>query len=109
MTGYAIAHLTDVRIGPEVLEYITRIESTFEPFGGRWVVHGQAHDVLEGELLGDLVIIGFPSADLAHEWYASPAYREILPLRTAHSRATTVVVAGVPEGYRAQQTADKLT
>ena len=33
----------------------------------------------------DLVIIGFPSAVAAREWYASPAYQDILELRSEHS------------------------
>jgi uncharacterized protein (DUF1330 family) len=37
----------------------------------------------------------------AHAWYDSPAYQEILPLRTENSEGATILVEGVEEGYRA--------
>ena len=39
--------------------------------------------------------------DRARAWYDSPAYREILPLRTENSRGVTMLVKGVAPGYRA--------
>ncbi|CAM3562888.1 DUF1330 domain-containing protein [Occultella aeris] len=102
--GYAIAQLEDVEVGPEILEYMSRIESTFAPFGGEWLVHGTLPQVLEGHVPGNIVIIAFPSPDAAHRWYASPAYQEIVELRVAHSRSTLAVLTGVKPGYRAEAT-----
>jgi uncharacterized protein (DUF1330 family) len=99
--GYAIAYLRDVELGPEIVEYIERIDATMAPYGGRFLVHGGRLTPAEGTWDGDLVILEFPSADDAQEWYDSPAYQEILPLRTEHSDSVAAVVEGVPEGYRA--------
>ena len=44
-------------------------------------MHGAPVEVMEGEWPGALVVIEFPSLAAAHEWYDSPAYREILRLR----------------------------
>lgn len=106
--GYAVAFLSDVRLGPEILSYIEQVEATFEPFGGEWVVHGTRPEVVEGRWSGDLVVIGFPSVAAARDWYASPAYQGILELRTRHSESVALLVEGVPDGYRADDTVQKL-
>ncbi|GAA3105943.1 hypothetical protein [Nonomuraea salmonea] len=41
MTAYVIAHLRDPeRLHQDVAEYLERIQSTLDPFSGRFVVHG---------------------------------------------------------------------
>ena len=57
-------------------------------------------EVLEGEWPGVLVVIGFPDLDAARAWYYSPAYQEILPLRTRNSDGVTLIVDGVRRGTR---------
>lgn len=99
--AYAIAYLREVDLGPEIVEYIERIDATLAPFGGRFLVHGGPIVPVEGEWDGDVVIIEFPDRVSAEQWYASPAYQEILPLRTEHSRSMAGLLRGVPAGYRA--------
>lgn len=106
--GYAVAHLRTVELGPEIRRYMERIEATFEPFGGEWLVHGSRPEVVEGTWPGDLVIIGFPSLAAAREWYASPDYQKILNLRVKHSDSNVVLIEGVPAGYRAANTIAKM-
>jgi uncharacterized protein (DUF1330 family) len=101
MTTYAIAHLRTVETGPAIVEYLERIDATLVPFEGRFVVHGAAPEVLEGEFPGHLVVIGFPSREQARGWYDSPAYREILPLRLEHSTGAAFLVDGVGAGHEA--------
>src|SRR3712207_8993609 len=86
MSTYAIGHLHDVNVGPDIVEYLQRIDSTLEPFGGRFIIHGGPATILEGSWSGDLIVIVFPNRASAHAWYESPAYRDILPLRTGNSR-----------------------
>ena len=99
--AYAIAYLREVDLGAEILEYIEKIDATLAPYGGRFLVHGGELTPAEGTWDGDIVIIEFPSGADAAAWYESPAYQEILPLRTEHSQSIAAIVAGVPEGYRA--------
>lgn len=99
--AYAIAYLQDVDFGDAIVEYIERIEETMAPYGGRFLVHGGRLTPLEGTWDGDVVLLEFPDAAAAQAWYDSPAYQEILPLRTAHSQSVTCLVEGVPGGYRA--------
>jgi uncharacterized protein (DUF1330 family) len=106
--AYAIAYLRDVDLGPEIVEYIEKIDATLAPYGGRFLVHGGQLTPAEGEWDGDVVIIQFPDAQAATEWYASPGYQEILPLRTEHSDSMAALLLGVPEDYRAVDKLDEL-
>ena len=108
MSAYALAHLYDPNSHPEVLEYIERIQDTIDPYGGRFIVHGPAVDVREGEWPGTIVILEFPTVEQARAWYESPAYREILPLRTEHIRCDTIIADGVGPDYDARATAAAL-
>jgi uncharacterized protein (DUF1330 family) len=101
MTTYAVAHLREVTVGPEIVEYLDRIDATLEPFDGRFVVHGAEPTVLEGDFPGHLVVIGFPSREQAQDWYDSPAYRAILPLRTENALGEAILVDGVEPGHQA--------
>jgi uncharacterized protein (DUF1330 family) len=102
---YAVGYLRDVNVGAEIVECLERIDETLEPFGGRFLVHGGGIAPLEGTWDGDLVVLEFPDDESARAWYDSPAYQQILPLRTEHSSSMACIVEGVPEGYRAM---DKL-
>ena len=101
MTAYAVADLHNVKMGPAIVEYLEKIDATLAPFGGRYIVHGGAKTVLEGEWPGDIVIVAFPDRESARAWYASPAYRAIAALRTDNSDGNVVLVDGVAEGHRA--------
>ena len=46
-------------------------------------------------------MIEFPDGERMRAWYASPAYREILPLRTGNSESDVVFVEGVGADHRA--------
>jgi uncharacterized protein (DUF1330 family) len=108
MTAYAVAHLLSVDQNAEIVEYLQRIDGTLEPFEGRFIVHGTLPEVREGDWPGVLVVIGFPDLGAARAWYDSPAYQEILPLRTRNSDGVALLVDGVPKGYRAAGYAEKL-
>jgi uncharacterized protein (DUF1330 family) len=101
MTAYAVGHLNDVAMGPDIVEYLERIDDTLEPFGGRFVIHGSRPEVLEGDWAGDLIAIQFPDLDRARAWYSSPAYQEIIPLRARNSEGEILLIDGVAEPHRA--------
>lgn len=105
MAAYVIAHLQEASPHPEIAEYMERITATFEPHGGRFLVHGTQHEEKEGSWTGHVVMIGFPGIDDARAWWDSPAYREIAPLRSRHIEGDIIVVDGVPDGYDPTTTA----
>ena len=101
MSTYAVAHLHEVTMGPPIVEYLERIDATLAPFGGRFMVHGGPYERLEGTWRGDLIIIGFPDREHAHQWYRSPAYQAILPLRTDNSIGDVILIDTVPSDHLA--------
>ncbi|MFF4563851.1 DUF1330 domain-containing protein [Streptomyces sp. NPDC001435] len=105
MPAYAIAHLQEATPHPEIAEYIERIPATFEPYGGRFLVHAAQHEVKEGSWPGHVVVIAFPDMAEAQAWWDSPAYQEIAPLRSRHIEGDIILVPGVPENYDPTATA----
>jgi uncharacterized protein (DUF1330 family) len=99
MSAYGIAHLRNPNPHPDILEYLERIQQTLDPFSGRFVIHGGTLEVLEGSWAGTIVVIEFPGMSEARSWYESPAYREILPLRTTHIDGDVILVDGVEPGH----------
>ena len=101
MTTFAIAHLWSLQMGPDIARYVTEIDATLEPFGGRFVVHGGPVDVREGTLPGDVIVVEFPDRESARGWYESAAYQAIIPLRTSNSEGWVILADGVPADHRA--------
>lgn len=101
MTAYAMARLTGVTMGPDIRTYLERIDATLSPFEGRFLVHGGPKIELEGAWPDDLIVIAFPDLATARAWYGSPAYREILPLRTRSSTGDVILIEGVDPDHRA--------
>jgi uncharacterized protein (DUF1330 family) len=101
MTTYLINHLRIPNGVPsgESLEYLERVEATFQPFGGEWLVLGQHDDVLEGAWPGSVVLMRFPSRQAANAWYRSPAYQEILHLRTDNAISDLILVDQVDADF----------
>ncbi len=60
MTAYAVAHMRQVTPGPWIAEYLEKIDATLAPFGGRFIVHGGAVEVVENKWPGHLIVIEFP-------------------------------------------------
>jgi uncharacterized protein (DUF1330 family) len=101
LPAYGVALLKEVRMGPPIVEYLERIDATLAPYGGRFIVHGATPEELEGASPGTMVVIEFPDSAHALEWYRSPAYQSILPLRTENTSSTVFIVEGVGADHRA--------
>jgi uncharacterized protein (DUF1330 family) len=96
MAAYVIL---DVEVTDPALyeEYKKVSGEALRPFGGRFVVRGGAAEILEGDWKPHrLVVLEFPSADRAREWWNSETYREPKALRQSASRGSMVLVEGVP-------------
>jgi uncharacterized protein (DUF1330 family) len=106
MSAYAVAHVQAITVGPDIVEYLRRIDATLAPYGGRFLVHGDRADVREGDFSGDLIVIEFPDRDHAAGWYESRAYGEIVDLRTENSTGWVVLIDGVPSEHRATDILD---
>nr|WP_272214394.1 DUF1330 domain-containing protein [Marinicella sp. W31]MDC2879997.1 DUF1330 domain-containing protein [Marinicella sp. W31] len=100
MTCYAIGHLRNIEMGPEIIAYLQAIDTTLAPFEGRFIIHGGRKHPLEGSFAGDLIAIGFPDLARTEAWYASPAYQEILPFRSDNAEGEVFMVEGVGADHR---------
>lgn len=102
MPSYAIAQLRDVTVNVDILAYLEAIDATLAPFGGRFLIHGGPLARVEGHWPGgDLIVIAFPDRGALDGWYASPAYRRILPLRLGNAASDVIFVDGVMEPHKA--------
>jgi len=79
-------------------EYRRLVMPTLEAYGGRFLVRGGSFAVLEGDLPYErIVILEFPSRQAADEWYASPEYQGIQPMRVRATTSQFTIVDGVAE------------
>ncbi|KEA49992.1 hypothetical protein DT73_25885 [Mangrovibacter sp. MFB070] len=76
--------------------YSAKVESTFLPYSGRFIVRGGNMDVKEGfGAQGRLIIIKFDSLSQARAWYNSPEYQSIIPIRHRSGNTRTYIVEGM--------------
>ena len=92
MAAYMIAHVT-VKNAEKLPEYSSQAGPTFAPFGGAPVARGKVVEVLTGTHAGHAaLIVKFPDAQSARDWYNSPAYQALSPLRDEAIDATFVLI-----------------
>jgi uncharacterized protein (DUF1330 family) len=64
-------------------------------YGGRFLVRGGEAKLLEGSGgPGRMVVLEFDSPERALEWYNSPEYQAILPVRLRNATSRAICVAG---------------
>ncbi|HVL67016.1 MAG TPA: DUF1330 domain-containing protein [Vicinamibacterales bacterium] len=95
MPAYVIAHI-DVQDPVKYEDYKKMSPISIERFGGRFIARGGRTEVLEGTWQPKrLVMIEFPSVEVAREWWASDDYAPAKALRQATSTGDLIVVEGV--------------
>ncbi|MBA2694399.1 MAG: DUF1330 domain-containing protein [Actinobacteria bacterium] len=99
--SYAVALLQDVQPGAALQAYLSGIDDTLAPFNGSFLIHGGSPNVVEGSLVGDLIVIGFPNATGAPDWYNSAAYQELAELRRTFAQGIVVLCRGEDADHRA--------
>jgi uncharacterized protein (DUF1330 family) len=77
--------------------YADRFQATLAPFGGRLVSFGAPIVPFEGieATTARAAIVVFPSVQAGHDWFASPSYREIAPIRQKSARTRAFYVEGL--------------
>lgn len=78
---YVIGHIT-VKDADKWAEYRAGVPATLSEWGAELVLRGERTDVLVGEHdHTDTVVVRFPSASAISDWYRSPAYQALIPVR----------------------------
>lgn len=95
MPAYVIAE-TDVNDPDRYERYRAAVPASLEAHGGRFLVRGGEHTVLEGDWDPKrLVVIEFEDLAAARRWYESPEYAEAKKLREGAATLRVVAVQGV--------------
>jgi uncharacterized protein (DUF1330 family) len=77
-------------------DYRKTVLPTIEAYGGRFLVRGGKMEVLEGNWPARrIVILEFPSAEIARRWWNSPEYASPKALRQATSQTEMILIEGV--------------
>jgi uncharacterized protein (DUF1330 family) len=92
--GYVIAEV-DVTDPTTLQKYAEKVPETLAPFNHHYVVRGGKTQALEGEPPKHIVVIAFDSAEKAREWYDSPAYEAIKPIRQSSTKSRLFIAEGV--------------
>lgn len=92
MAAYLIAFVK-VKDAQKMQEYAAQAGATFAPFGGAPLFRGKVVEILAGQHDGQASLVAkFPDAKSAHDWYHSPAYQALVPLRDQAAEPTFFVV-----------------
>jgi len=95
MAAYFIVDV-DVK-NPQAYEaYKQAAAASIAQYGGRYLVRGGKHEVLEGTWRPTrLVVLEFPTVEAAKRWYTSGEYSKAKPIRLQHAEGHLVLVEGV--------------
>ena len=95
MVAYVVGEVT-VTDDAWVDEYGAKIQHSIEQHGGRFIARGNPDKKLEGNrpLPNSLVIIEFPTLELARAWYYDPDYAPLITLRQTGSTAEITLIDG---------------
>jgi uncharacterized protein (DUF1330 family) len=93
--GYVIGEV-EVTDPAAFQEYAAKVGPTLAAYNARLLVRGKAN-AKEGPIaVGNIIVIEFASLADAEAWYASPAYKEVLPLRQRAANSRVFIVEGEP-------------
>ena len=91
--GYWIAHV-DVTEPEGYKAYMVADIEPFGKFGGRFLVRGGAHEVVEGKVRARTVVLEFPSYPVALDCYRSAEYQAAAALRKSKAEFDLVIIEG---------------
>lgn len=96
MPAYIIV-LVDITDRERYADYMKVTPSVVAEFGGRFIARGGKTETLEGPPESRrVVLIEFPSYELAHAFYQSHEYQRAKAIRNGAAHATFLLVDGHP-------------
>jgi uncharacterized protein (DUF1330 family) len=82
-------HVTDAEA---FKEYAPKVQPSFAPFGGRYVVRGGPTQSLAGDAPKRVVVLAFDDIAQVRAWYDSPQYEALKALRDKSGKARIFAV-----------------
>lgn len=96
MSAYCLFDNLAVHDVATLEEYKNRVAPIVEQYHGRYVVLGGTTEVVEGNWKPIyLVMIEFPTAEQARQWYFSEEYKQVKALRLSATDSTGVIIEGL--------------
>ena len=94
--GYVVSEADAILDIPTVQKYGQGVAETLAPFNHNFIVRGGRPQPLDGgEAPKGVVVIAFDSVQKARDWYDSPAYQAIKPLRQSSTKGRMFIVGGI--------------
>ena len=92
--GYWVAMVEVKNLDTYRNEYAAALGPVLAKFGGRYVTRGGQTEQVEGKSKSRVVVLEFPSYQLAMECYRSAEYAKLKAVRLANADADIVVTEG---------------
>ena len=90
--AYVVVTVERVKDAAAFQEYADKVAPIIAKHGGRYIVSDKSPELREGEFpFARLVIVEFASMEAAREWYDSPEYQAIIPIRRRGIDANIVI------------------
>ena len=94
MTAYVIVDI-EVHNPEKYKEYLAKITPTVLENGGRYLVRGAQSKVISGDWQPKrLVVMEFPTMDIANHWATCAEYAPIHAMRNENASANMIIVEG---------------
>jgi uncharacterized protein (DUF1330 family) len=96
--AFLVANIESISDAATFAQYRAETGKTQAPFGGRVLVRDAPPVPVDASSLpqGKIVIVQFPSMQALQDWWKSPAYTQVRPLREKSSVSRIFAVDGVP-------------
>ena len=92
--AYIIAEL-EITDSTAFQKYASSVPATLAPFGGHYLVRAGRTVALEGDPPKRIVVVAFDSMEKARDFWDSPAYDAIKPIRHSSAKSRGYLVEGV--------------
>jgi uncharacterized protein (DUF1330 family) len=96
--AYLVVNIESVNDAATFAQYREAATKSFAPYGGHRLVRDATPVPLDSSILpeGKIVILQFPSMKALQDWWNSPAYTAVRPLREKSTVARLFAVEGLP-------------
>ena len=96
--AYYVGNVQEVKDAEAYRAYATKVPDTLTAFGGKFIVRGAEPVILDASKKppGYIVVIQFPSMKNLRDWWNSPVYSSIRPIRERLTTGQNYAVEGLP-------------
>src|SRR6266436_3851880 len=96
--AYYVGNVQEVKDQQAYTAYASKVADTLTPFGGKFIVRGAEPVILDASKKppGYIVVIQFPRMKSLRDWWNSPVYSSIRPIRERLTTGQNYAVEGVP-------------